>query len=124
MGRRYTGDIEGKFWFGVQLSDDASFFGGEQSEPSLISFYFSEEDMPDIIKGIKQCEEALGTNKDILNAYFKKNDGYTNDELAAALGIEKAGLRPVLEWYARLELGLKIKKCVEGTGECSFDAEL
>ena len=27
MGRFYTGDIEGKFWFGTQSSDDATHFG-------------------------------------------------------------------------------------------------
>jgi len=27
MGRYYNGDIEGKFWFAVQSSDDADFFG-------------------------------------------------------------------------------------------------
>jgi hypothetical protein len=27
MGRYYHGDIEGKFMFGVQSSDDADFFG-------------------------------------------------------------------------------------------------
>lgn len=27
MGRYYNGDIEGKFWFGVQSSTDADFFG-------------------------------------------------------------------------------------------------
>ena len=26
MGRYYNGDIEGKFWFAVQSSDDADFF--------------------------------------------------------------------------------------------------
>ena len=29
MGRYYNGDIEGKFWFGVQASNDADFFGSE-----------------------------------------------------------------------------------------------
>lgn len=29
MGRFYSGDIQGKFWFGVQDSDDADFFGVE-----------------------------------------------------------------------------------------------
>lgn len=29
MGRFYTGDISGKFWFGVQASDDADHFGVE-----------------------------------------------------------------------------------------------
>ena len=29
MGRHYDGDIEGKFWFGVQDSSDAEYFGAE-----------------------------------------------------------------------------------------------
>ena len=27
MGRHYDGDIEGKFWFAVQSSDDGEYFG-------------------------------------------------------------------------------------------------
>ena len=27
MGRYYTGDIEGKFWFGIQSSNSADRFG-------------------------------------------------------------------------------------------------
>ena len=29
MGRYYDGDIEGKFWFAVQSSDDGEFFGAK-----------------------------------------------------------------------------------------------
>jgi hypothetical protein len=43
MGRYYTGDIEGKFMFGVQSSDDANFFGVEGESRSL-DYYYSEED--------------------------------------------------------------------------------
>jgi hypothetical protein len=43
MGRHYSGDIEGKFWFGVQSSDDASLFGGETSEPNDIHSDNDEE---------------------------------------------------------------------------------
>jgi hypothetical protein len=32
MGRYYHGDIEGKFWFGVQSSYDADFFGVEHKK--------------------------------------------------------------------------------------------
>jgi len=32
MGRYYYGDIEGKFWFGIQSSTDASFFGADHYE--------------------------------------------------------------------------------------------
>lgn len=60
MGRYYSGDIEGKFWFGVQSSDDASFFGGEASEPNYIEYYFSRDDLPNIEEGIKKCKQALG----------------------------------------------------------------
>ena len=31
MGRYYSGDIEGKFWFGIQESNDADNFGVEGS---------------------------------------------------------------------------------------------
>ena len=40
MGRYYSGDIEGKFWFGVQNSTDADFFG-VQGEPRFYHYYFS-----------------------------------------------------------------------------------
>jgi hypothetical protein len=33
MGREYFGDIEGKFWFAVQSSNDADYFGGQYSFP-------------------------------------------------------------------------------------------
>ena len=36
MGRYYTGDIEGKFWFALQSSNAASRFGGVESEPAYI----------------------------------------------------------------------------------------
>ena len=47
MGRYYSGDIEGKFWFGVQSSTAARRFGGSESEPNYINYYFSEDDLED-----------------------------------------------------------------------------
>ena len=41
MGRYYNGDIEGKFWFAVQSSDDADFFG-QQGEARFLNYYFDE----------------------------------------------------------------------------------
>ncbi len=35
MGRYYNGDIEGKFMFAVQSSDDADFFGVQGQEAYL-----------------------------------------------------------------------------------------
>jgi len=41
MGRYYRGDIEGKFWFGVQDSRDAEHFGGKETP---IIEIFEDED--------------------------------------------------------------------------------
>ena len=51
MGRYYQGDIEGKFWFGVQDSEDADFFGCE-GEARFLTYSFSTEDLPNIEKGL------------------------------------------------------------------------
>ena len=34
------------------------------------------------------------------------------------------GVKFFLEWYARLDLGKQILKCIKDNGECSFEAEL
>jgi sugar phosphate isomerase/epimerase len=44
MGRYYTGDIDGKFWFAVQSSDDADFFG-QSGEPLEINYSFYKENI-------------------------------------------------------------------------------
>lgn len=124
MGRYYNGDIEGKFWFAVQSSTDASFFGGTESEPNYINYYFVEEDMDDINTGIVKCEETLGENKVKLDKFFNENNFYNDKTLAEYLEIDEVETKVLLEWYARLELGNKIKECVEKTGECFFEAEL
>jgi hypothetical protein len=134
MGRYYSGDIHGKFWFGVQSSDDASFFGGEIVEPNYINYYFSTDDLPTIKKGIKDCLAALGDNRGKLDHFFANlNGGYDYEMIAQHLGIEVTNdikkLHPtskvaeLLTWYARLELGQKIGRCVKQNGHCSFIAE-
>ena len=134
MGRNYRGDIEGKFWFAVQNSDDASFFGGEEFEPNYLEYYFSEDDLPNIKKGIKDCKQNLGKTLKKLDTFFKVHESYTDKQLSDHLGLgtgAKGGnkftmqeLHDILSWYARLELGKKILECVEKNGECRFDAEL
>ena len=145
MGRYYRGDIEGKFWFGVQSSDDASFFGGCECEPNYIKYSFSEDDMPSVLDGIEKCKEKLGKNKEILDAFFKEN-AFCNEEMIYKYSKDKhdidlkvewlervdgsryissdGEIKELLTWYARLELGEKIKKCLEEQDYCEFEAEL
>ena len=41
MGRYYEGDIEGKFWFAVQESNDADFFGVTGEQPNYLTYFYS-----------------------------------------------------------------------------------
>ena len=124
MGRYYNGDIEGKLWFGVQSSCDASFFGVEPNEPSYLEYCFSEVDLEEIELGIKQCRKELKGYSRKLTQFFNEVDGYTNTQLAEHLGIGETKTKSLLVWYARLKLGLKIFKCVKKQGECEFSADI
>ena len=124
MGRHYNGDIEGKFWFGVQSSDDASFFGGIIEEPSEIDYHFNaKNDMKSVVLGLEKCREKLGANKDLLDKFFKAHDSYNNKMIEEAYGWSEKETREHLEWYARLDLGENIFKCLKEKDECSFTAE-
>jgi hypothetical protein len=129
MGRYYTGDIEGKFMFGVQSSDDANFFGVEGESRSL-DYYYSEEDLPKVEEGVKECEGVLGENLKHIEQFFKENDSFNDERLAKYLtkslgtNVTEENVRFNLEWYARLELGREIRDCIKEHGQCNFEAEL
>lgn len=124
MGRFYSGDIEGKFWFGVQDSDDASFFGGWETDVRELHYEFEEKDLPKIKKGIAECKEKLGEYEKKLDAFFKEKGSYNDEMIMKEMGVDKKKVATILKWYARLELGRKILDCVETQGHCYFDAEL
>lgn len=119
MGRYYTGDIEGKFWFAVQSSNAADRFGVVGNEPSYIQYNFEEEDLEGVNEEIKNIEESLGEKKQILDKFFEDNNGYNNKMLEE---IEIS--RDELSDYADLALGVKIRDQIKNFGSCSFDAEL
>lgn len=120
MGRYYNGDINGKFWFGLQSSDAASRFGGNQYEPQTIKFEFNkEEDLEKVEAEIAAIERELGEMLAVINKFFTDNNGW-NDEMLKAAGISKNQLSD----YADLGLGKQIKDCLIERGECSFDCEL
>jgi hypothetical protein len=129
MGRYYSGDIDGKFWFGVQASDDADFFGVTGS-PSYIEYYFDLEDKDKVKNGIEKCESVLSTNLKRLDEFFDSNGGY-NDQMLIEywkekfeVELNKDSITEMLRWYARYYLGKKIFDCIEEQGQCGFSAEL
>lgn len=123
MGRYYTGDIEGKFVFGVQSSDDADFFGSAGYQPNYLNYYYESDEMPLVKEGIKKCKKELGDWKKVMDDFFKSVNGW-NDQVIIEHGLDLETFKQKLEWYARLELGEKILKCLKEKGECSFQAEL
>ena len=132
MGRYYQGDIEGKFWFGVQDSSDAEFFGAAEAEPNYIEYHIpSDCKDEDVKEGIKECLKELGNWKERLDQFFEQTRGY-NDDMIIKYWKEKHdevinadAIRRQLEWYARLSLGRKIQKFFEDNPEsdCNFTAE-
>ena len=123
MGRYYNGDIEGKFWFGIQSSNDADFFGSEGYQ-TYLQYYFDRSHLKSIFRGIKECRENLLENEQKLDEFFSKNNSYNEKMIEEQTGIKEKDCNKILKWYARLELGKKILKCVEENGECQFNAEI
>lgn len=120
MGRYYSGDIEGKFWFAVQDSDDGEFFGAEVSEAYTP---YHCHDIEKVKDGLKKCKEKLGANLEKLDKFFRDVDGYTDKDIEKLTDADTEQGKEILVWYARLELGRKIHQCMLEQGSCSFDAE-
>ena len=132
MGRYYSGDIDGKFWFGVQNSNDADFFGSTGYEPNYLEYSFEKEEHLESVKdGIAQCEKEIGNREEQWEQFCKDEDNY-NDTILKKYWKEKyneeLSNKPrkdlKLEWIARVRLGRKILKCLEEYGTCEFQAEL
>ena len=118
MGRYYNGDIEGKFWFGLQSSTAADRFGVEHNEPNYVEYYYSEEDLEGVRREIKKIKQNLGDKLQNIEDFFG-SVGRTMDSLYKQ-GITDADLSE----YADLMLGIQIRDCIIENGECNFQAEL
>lgn len=129
MGRYYNGDIEGKFWFGVQSSDDGEFFGARELEPNYITYLV--EDIKEVEEGLEKCKKMLGEDKKRLDDFWESLEHGYNDEMIIDWYMKKYNklinndmVKTMLEWYARLDLGEKIHKCMVENDYCEFTAEL
>lgn len=118
MGRYYSGDIEGKFWFAVQSSSAADRFGVSGHQPEVSIYDFQEEDLEGVETEIQAIEEKLGDKLKVIEDFFASRDSY-NDKTLAEAGITGAEVSE----YADLTLGRKIRDCIKENGSCNFEAE-
>mgnify|MGYP001329231190 CR=1 FL=1 len=137
MGRYYHGDIEGKFWFGVQSSvapRDFSPDGEHNNEDEMITHWgFSKKTLPDVEKHLETLTERLGSYKEILDEFFKDRDMYNDEELVKAVAPENFRTKgssyvdqfraTFLRDYADHFLGTQIADCIRKNGECHFKGE-
>ena len=118
MGRFYSGDIEGKFWFAVQPSDAPSRFGAEPHEPSYVQYSFFESEHLELVqKELDEIESKIDLAK--LKKFFHTFSEYDNKMLQEA-GITKEDVRD----YADYQLGKQIEESLQACGQCCFDAEI
>ena len=118
MGRYFSGDIEGKFWFALQSSDCADRFGVSGHQPSVLHYHFEESDLEGVEQEIANIEENLGDKIKIIDDFFDNVQGYNDDDLVK-IGITQKELSE----YADLGMGKKIRDCIIENGDCSFEAE-
>ena len=124
MGRYYQGDIEGKFWFGVQNSNAADRFGVIGHRPESLYYYFDQEDLAGVYQELSNIAKSLGSNLVLLRNFFKDNTEYADEKIAEYLKVELDVAKNLLKDYADFELGLEIAEAVRTTGQCEFTAEL
>ena len=124
MGRWYSGDINGKFWFAVQDSDAADRFGVTGHQPEELYYHFDQEDLPGVYQELSNIAKSLGSNLILLHKFFTDNTGYTDEKVAEYLDVELDVAKKLLKDYADFELGLKIANAVQTNGQCEFTVEL
>ena len=126
MGRYYNGDVEGKWWFGVQSSDTPQKFGGYETH---IDYTISYDDT---FKNRMECiENDLGDRLPILERFFKEEAYYNNEKLHSYISKEIDDYE--LEWvskdvqdYADYCFGKEVLEYFKESGEkyCNVYSEL
>ena len=123
MGRWIQGDIEAKFWVGIQPSDAADRFGVIGVQPEELYYYFQKEDLESVETEIEVIEKKLDKYLPLMVQFFTGKDCYSDEKLATALGITTSETKILLRDYADLELGRLIRDCIKEQGSCEFTAE-
>lgn len=130
MGRYYTGDIEGKFWFAVQSSCAPSRFGAQEYEPSYINYYFDEEQLEEVEEELDRIHKNMMGNIERLNDFFEQTNGYNTEMIIDwykkeyKTTINQEEVKDMLVEYADYGLGKEIAECIKEKGECNINAEI
>ena len=139
MGRYYHGDIQGKFWFGVQSSSDASHFGVEPTQ--MYTFYGcgcscelssneSSSNESSSIHSSVYCENCYDSYEDHLRETSDERDSeqvYQEDS-EICYDFKKSDIDSVkkelkkLEKYSTFLTVFKIIESVELTYDCEVNS--
>jgi hypothetical protein len=79
MGRYYFGDIKGKFWFGIQSSDDAVNLGGNMSDNLMLYFPCNCQ----LVCGKNFCDDCFDSFNDAFEE--AKNQGFIDENASKEL---------------------------------------
>jgi hypothetical protein len=128
MGRYYDGDIDGKWWFGVQSSTTPEKFGAEPIY-SFIEYTICNND--DFTDAMDELKKGLGDKIKILDEFFDKQIAYSDNDLLEYVKkthseYTKSELGNDLSCYADYKFGLDVAKHFKESGEdyCSISSEL
>ena len=127
MGRYYNGDIEGKFWFGIQSSVCANQFGVKADTDDVASgfvyYHFTQDDLETVQEGLLHLFKIIGgVNMRKLDDFWEDCSGY-NDQILKDGGVFEIW-EDLQKPYTDFEVGEKIFNCLLIQDECNFWAEL
>ena len=110
-----------KFWFGTQSSEDITAFGGQEDSPQQIEWHWTyDEDYKPLCLQIKSLKRRLKAKWGIsyTQAMKRQDPEWCRSDESKGLTSE------CWELVAKIDLGLKIKKGLENTGDelyCTAD---
>ena len=122
MGRYYSGDVEGKWAFGVQCSTTPDKFGAVEHEPYMIEYTFYRHNLDFAKNKMKELEAGLGGNLQKIIDFFSVNNGYHDAKLIEA-GIDPQDLGAYFDWCFGKQV-LDFFEANPDEDECNIDSEL
>jgi len=116
MGRYYSGDIEGKFFFAIQSSDAGDSFGVIGQAPATLIYSFGSEDLENIEMELKKIIHNLGSKSFKIRKFYSNN--FNCDQLKKEINYNN------LSEFGDLKIGFQILRCLILNNYYEFEAEL